>query len=609
MEVGVDASPASSLPATSKKKPKLWSVSPSQLDAYRRCPRVWFNQQILNDREPSKPFQAKGIAIHRALEIYLQTGEVLPTVAVPDPSNNGQISEIQTLEFVQVAIPHIPRPATDTAFWTEFPKDDKGAPTAMLLLEQPGEMVTWEGGPSVNQFIDVVEALPSTCRILDYKTTSNFRYAKTPAELEENTQLCWNAKYIFAISDYDEIEIEHLYLLTTGRPKAKPVITRVTRAQVEKIWNRDMATVREMIAWAELAPKDAEPLPPNIDSCDMYGGCYYRKKCGFDVATVGWKQRIEPMSEGQTNGLLAQLLQQAEKGIPQSKVVKETKSALKSGSSADLMAVLGASSAPAPAAAAPATPPKELFSQPAAASPLFPGAASAAEALREQMTGKAAVSITPPDAPPDTSTPEEVEAATASAAAKEDEDVVEEEPPALAKKRPGRPKKVVEAATPPAPVQETELQAKDPFPTKTVIPGLDPTKTNEGAVPSASPPAEVLKSVENLRNILKTPDPTFACGCEVLFIDTMPAKGWDREDLPVDLATMMHAFEDAAAKSAKEADYRLIDYKSKGYLALGVKVLMAGLPKSVFMDSRIPGADVFLSVVTPYVKMIFRGVR
>ncbi len=63
------------------------------------------------------------------------------------------------------------------------------------------------------------------------------------------------------------------------------------------------------------------------------------------------------------------------------------------------------------------------------------------------------------------------------------------------------------------------------------------------------------------------------------------------------------------ASSAKALDYRLIRYESKGWLATGIRVFMAGLPSAIFIDSNTPGADVFESIVTPYAKVIFRGAR
>jgi hypothetical protein len=568
MDLGVQATTTVSTSSAAPTKRKLWSVSPSQVDAFRRCPRVWYNQTVLKEREPDSPSKLRGTAIHSALEIFLKTGEVLPVV-----------EGVGTLEFVQVAIPHIPRPMIDKDYWSQFPVDEKGAPTAMLLLEQPGEMLTWQGGPSVTQFIDSVQALPKTCKIQDYKTTSDFRYAKTPEELRSNTQLCWNAKYIFAISDYDQIEIEHLYLLTKGRPKARPVSTFVTREQVEAIWERDMSLVRQMVAWAELAPPTADALPPNVDACDDYGGCYYRTKCGFDVATVGWKKRIEPMSETAKNGLLSDLINKIQPVAPGSQVVKETKAAMKSGQ-VDLLAALG--KVPAVAAEPPPVPSK---SEPETIFDASKPAASAAEKLRESINAARAknAGITPPDAPPATSTPEEVAAANqtpaAAAAAEEDE--------APAKKR-GR-------GRPPKKDQEEAAPETDTLP------------PSSAQAPAPAVEAD-LSNVETLRKILMTPDPQFQCGLRVLFIDTYPAKGWNG-DHPVDLADMMHAFEKAAATAAGKADYRQIPYEGKAYLKNAITVLMAGLPTSVYMDSRIPGADVFLSVVTPYCSMIFRGVR
>lgn len=614
------ASAASTRPSTGKK---LWSVSPSQVDAYRRCPRVWYNATVLKDREPSKPFQLRGEAIHKALEIYLRTGEVKPTIALPDSLKGGALTEFQTLEFIQVAIPHIPRPANDLEHWGQYPKDDKGAPTAMLLLEQAGEMGTWEAeaapagdrGPGVSQFIDVVEALPKKCRILDYKTTSNFRYAKTPEELQKNTQLCWNAKYIFAISDYEEIEIEHLYLLTTGRPKALPVRTRVTRAQVEEVWARDMALVHEMVEWARLGPLTADVLPPNTDHCDDYGGCFYRTKCGFDDSIVPYGKRIPTMSDKST-GLLADILAQAKKTNPKSAVVASTAAVLKNGG--DLMAVLGAKTAaaePPPAAGA-----QVVFEAHPAAANTLPGATAAAANLKEAL-GKRDPGVLPPDAPPTTSTAEEVEAANAAKAEAEAATETEQKTEEAEKPKRGRAKKQLQIemapetpATPASTTPVISVPAAGPMVVAGSYPAfvpppapLDTNQTNEGAVPTEAP-ADVLNDVDKLRAMLLGPDPAFACGVEALFIDCLPQKGWPG-DAAVDLAEMMHTFERVAAQSAKKADYRMIDYQANGFLAQSIRVLMKGLPRTVHLDSRMPGASVFLSVVTPYCKLIVKGAR
>src|SRR5438128_1725686 len=93
------------------------TVSPSQIVAYRTCPRRWYNASILNDREPSKGFQLRGDAIHKALEVYMTTGEVLPEVEMKDPSSPTGKTKFPTMEFVQVAKTYLPPPFTDKEFW------------------------------------------------------------------------------------------------------------------------------------------------------------------------------------------------------------------------------------------------------------------------------------------------------------------------------------------------------------------------------------------------------------------------------------------------------------------------------------------------------------
>jgi hypothetical protein len=332
------------------------------------------------------------------------------------------------------------------------------------------------------------------------------------------------------------------------------------------------------------------------------------------------------MSEPQKTELLANLIRQASSLAPKNPVVQAADAALKK--NGDLASILGGSkpitnaetaiprSAPAPVPAAPASAPVTLFDSAA------PKATPATDILDTERAAQnfkqifnsppangtsapsappedsVAAGIVPPDAPPPTSTPEEIEAANADKKAEETKKAEEPE-----KKRRGRRPKNETAPATPEEVQEAVAAA--PF--QAEAPDFDTTKTNEGVTPSEVP-ASVLGDVERLQAVLMNADPNFECGCEVLFIDTIPGKGWTGGP-PTDLATMMHAFERIAAQSAKKPDYRMISYEAKGYLALAIKALMKGLPKAVYLDSRLPGADVFLSVVTPYAKMIFRGVR
>jgi hypothetical protein len=128
------------------------------------------------------------------------------------------------------------------------------------------------------------------------------------------------------------------------------------------------------------------------------------------------------------------------------------------------------------------------------------------------------------------------------------------------------------------------------------------------AAPVTAEPEAVDAATAEVRKLLNEPDTAYACPVKALFIDCMPGKGWPGEPAHA-LSDYMHAFERVAASSAKALDYRLIRYESKGYLALAVRVLMRGLPESIYIDSRTPGADVFESVVAPYCSLIVRGTR
>lgn len=110
-------------------------------------------------------------------------------------------------------------------------------------------------------------------------------------------------------------------------------------------------------------------------------------------------------------------------------------------------------------------------------------------------------------------------------------------------------------------------------------------------------------------NPLTTPDPTCLCGVEALFIDCLPGKGWPGEP-PTDALYYMAAMNKLASSAGGVQDWRLIKYgEGKGHLSNAVKAMMPGFDKALFVDSRMPGADVILEVVVPYAKVVFRGMR
>lgn len=737
-------------PAPVRVKRKVTMVSPSQIKTYRDCARKWYNASILGNREPSKGFQLKGDAIHKALEHYLRTGEVLVSVTMDDPSKGpGGKTEFATMEFVQVAMPHLPPPTTDKAYWEPIQAEGGG-----LMLEQAGEMGTYEEGPGFVQYIDQVWCLGATATITDYKTISDFRYCKTPEELAQDTQLCDNAKWLFCCSDYAEIKIGHLYLHTKNvHPKAKPVYVTITREHAEKIWARDLATIREMVGWAALGYETADPLPPNTESCTMYGGCYYKAQCFGADALNGTSLKLHQIGKGKpmeavtssapaAGSVLARLMAgkataaaQAPAAPPaaQAPAAPAAPTAPPAGPPNGVLGLFGnksvlpgatapASAAPVAAAPAHAAPVVGLV-VPAAGPPAAPavgntlpavaGTINAAAPAAGTTPGLASLfkkapaaptappaqvappapataapaappadgAISPPDAPPAVSSAAEVAAANPPPAeapaapapvyvAPADQAIAAPVAAAPAEKRHRRTKAEMEivraaealaagTATPeqiallesakaaagaaqaaPAPAQAAPAPAHAPAsngvaslfrpaPAAVVVPvapaapaeavaaaaatpviGFPPAAEApvNAAVPPTAPETKPDAGLEAIRAQLSTPDTAFECPVQVLFIDCAPGKGWPGE-APGELSDYMHAFERAAASSANALDYRLIKYESKGWLAVGIRVLMKGLPSAIIIDSSLPGADVFEAVVTPYAQAVFRGRR
>lgn len=593
-----------------------------------------------------------GDAVHKACEHYMQTGEIWPTVTLPAPylpPGGPKEETFQTLEFVQAVIDHVPPHAKDP-YWQQFPTEAGNG----VMVEQLGEMGTYEGGPAWIQYIDLVVAQPGDVgEIIDYKTRSSFRYSKTPEELLHDAQLMSNARWLFLSSDYKTVRVKHLNLLTRGKVKCVPTFVEVTREQVEEEWQRTLATVREMVEWAAIA-SEADKLLPNTESCDMYGGCRKRAACGFDKPVT--LRRFSEMSTAGGIALLNSLLPAigaapAAQVAPSAPVVGLVVPATGPATSPPPLVVSSLSALLKPKEQA-----QPLPAGPSAAPAPAPSAEAQASAVAAgyPVDFSPAGGIVPPDAPPRTSTPEQVAAADAGnkeAPASEPSDATgvfsPEETQALAAaekpKRTRRTKAEMEAAraAAPAPITivpvdaavaaalsaavsnvSTAVDVPNPasaapatigFPVHApAISAGQPSPAGASVVTvysappaSAAPPVDPL--VAQIKHMLKTPDPQFACPVKYVFIDCLPGKGWPAEDAPVDAREFWHGITANASSQGKVADYRFIRYESKAFLSASVRVMLKGLPHSIYVDSSVPDIQELLTAVVPYAQLVVHG--
>lgn len=652
---------------------KLWSASPSAVDCFTKCKRLWWRQYVLGDRGPTPAFMARGTSIHYAiLESWLAKGEML----VEHENSDAPGVKHLVFEFTQAAIPHMPKPLTD-AYWIEKRKSN---PNVGLMIEQPGHMGTWinsdgSTGPEWRQYIDLVECGEDYAIITDIKTSSDpGRYAKTPDELSTNGQLIANAKWIFDQSDYKEITLRHLYLGTkTKRPKAFPVSVVVSREHVEKEWQKILGTVREMVNWAELSPEDPNVLPPTVEQCSAYGGCRFKKDCfdgAQDLITIRPTSR---MKDGEKMNLLEKMMAKAGAAAkPVSGMVTAVGAApvtaLVQTQGEPTVGKVTVPSAPTPTNPPPsATPPKSnllamLAAKKAAEAPSSPPAdktltpeiaqvaAVAAGYPAEPPAGYDPNGIIPPDAPSRISTPEEVAAANKEDETEEKEETISSHGQDKASvageiveggptRRKRRTKAEMEAA-------RADEAAKAAAPVTAPTTASEPSIITDQIVAVGT--EVVTTNVETLKKLQETyqaelaekldydkvlesnkhkpePDPQAeelaritallstpdaAFGCGVVALFIDCMPGKGWPgEQPKDALEFMHSFNSLASSSAGVPDYRLIKYESKAYLSTAIKLYMKGLPSALFIDSRMQGADILLENLVPYVKMVYRGVR
>lgn len=256
---------------------KLKNTSASQVTAWGNCPRYWHFAWVKGLKAPPSLAMQRGSFIHAAAEHLLKTGSFLENEWKP---------------YAQAMKPYLPL-------------DEK-----KILVEHRMEIDTAPGLPYWLGFIDLLDdsrTQSKLLRITDHKTTSDFRYTKTPEELRtDNPQLNSYAQFVFLNGhDEDLVEVGHLYIKTAKKtpkralPKIKPVYTELTRRQTQANWEKDLVKVEDMVRAAEIENTDLlEPLGTKTGHCKKYGGCPYRSRCGLAAETSNPFKNIKNANKG-----------------------------------------------------------------------------------------------------------------------------------------------------------------------------------------------------------------------------------------------------------------------------------------------------------------------
>lgn len=256
------------------------------------CARKWAFSRLDGVPKPQSPGAALGSRCHELWELYLRDGVPFDLSTV-----EGRICQA-----TQHLLPAGGRGLVDVE--TSFRFEWEGVTWAGKK-----DAAYWErkGGTVTEEFIVGDD---KTFRVvLDHKTTSDFRYAKSERTsllghpqapiyaLEEHEMICgrapvrlaWNYVKHGVTFDKDAPPGPYGYTIKSARrPVAfePPVRLIVSRAEAEDALGRFVPTAKRMLKIIQEPPAPhegsiARQLEPNPDACEAFGGCPYRAQCGL----------------------------------------------------------------------------------------------------------------------------------------------------------------------------------------------------------------------------------------------------------------------------------------------------------------------------------------
>jgi hypothetical protein len=518
----------------------LRSYSFSQVDNFLKCQRYWSIVKLEGVELPPAKFQARGTAIHNDAEHYALTQEIRS-------------------EYIQAAVVGGFLPAPNEL------------PHAGYRVEYPFQ-VTIGDGIIFKGFVDAIDMRQSPVEIIDYKSTSDFRYCKTEEEIADNLQLLTYAR----IFEQEEVKLSHVYFLTKGKPKVKKVSALAAPAKVNEAWDRTLTTIHamELVRGSWTSAENVAPTGADTGHCKAYGGCPFQRRCGF---APSWKEIVSKFSNKESNDNMDPKTNPI---IEKLKLMKARQDAARQ----DAVPAAEASSPvpvptpePAPAVLPPDAAPRDALAAPApVAAPIKRGPGRPPKVRPAESPAPVAV-VSPTPVVESFGDPADVSFAEHTNLVNKYKADYE----ALAKSFQSEKKRADEA-------EVREGQAKSMY---------DAAETRRKETEAAL--AEAMGMLEN------APTQTASAPGFTLYIDCWPTKGDGLQETFEEWAEPALA---EAAKIGEVPDAGLIDYKSKGVIAGCLRELVAkGLPESLVVSSRSRWYDVICEILIPRAKKIVKG--
>jgi hypothetical protein len=599
----------------------LTHVSASQIKDFKACNRLWYYTRILKQRAPQTEAQSRGTTVHGALEAHLKAGAIEPEIL--ERAEKLGISQKDLNDYITAMAPFVGKPGEGLTEFRDSMPTFEGGPEYVLVVDHARE-ITIENSNSLPW-----EIIP---QIDDLKTTSDFRYCKTPDELGHDVQMVSYAKWalwrLFELKKKPPptfVSLRHVYVRTRGKRVATARDVLVTPADVEARWQEILVDVRDMVA---LASMGAEVNPQDVpatttDHCSAYGGCFFRGQCFgavYDTSRpfIGLfnkeKKEIVAMADNvltpnfPANGASSARMSLKDRVAMRKGGAAPEASAAPDAAPAAASTPVGAPATPPPAAAAPAATAGVTCGASAA---LFPGCACTlvphegdhesrgptGGAIHWSQDGASfGVGVSPnwkpltmltsvPLGAPGVAAPNTAAAVVASFSPSA---TVADVLPPDAPSRTSTPEEVAAAGASKRKPRTPKAEAVAPA-----------AATAPAAAPAATPAPAVATAPAAAAGV---------CPLKELYVDSWPVKGVAGAiGLGEDILQGLSA---DAAKAANMPDWRLVEFgKGKGAMAVLLRERLASMPEILVVSSSTPGSDVLIEVLSPHAKRVVRALR
>lgn len=245
--------------------------SASQINTFRDCQRKWALRVIAGLPSPSSPAAELGTEVDEGqLQPYLRDGREFE---LGRASGSGEI-------------------AASALEWLPEPK------LPGLEVQKHFVLGSCEGEWGYQGYKDlwlpdhkVLKYLPpggDWGAVVDFKTTGDFKWAKTETSLGEDVQAQLYAMDAMVATGARTMDLVWIYMRTRGARKSKKVHLRVVADHVGEQFEKIEATSKEMFALRDEAGASgmtgeefALSLKPNPEMCSGYGGCPYQHVCNL----------------------------------------------------------------------------------------------------------------------------------------------------------------------------------------------------------------------------------------------------------------------------------------------------------------------------------------